>query len=170
MDIQTISIIIAASSVVLAMINSVLASRRAKKTDEITLETRQINNYLQFARESQTNEFLSAYNEITVLQQWKDFNEWNEKYGALTNPNAFLSFSKICEFFNTIGLLVKTGVIDENIPYEQGADAILTAWKRVKPLVYAMRENFPGFYITFEYLAKRCEIIREKDEKITRRL
>lgn len=146
------------------MINSILDSKRAKKTAEISLETRQMNNYLQFARESQTNEFLSAYFEITVLQQWTDFNEWNEKYGALTNPDAYLKFAKMCEFFNTVGLLVKTGVIDEMIPYQQGADAILIAWKKVKPLIYAMREESPGLYITFEYFVERCEIIREAEQ------
>jgi len=123
-----------------------------------------MNNFLQFARESQTDEFLRAYHEITVLQQWEDFNEWNEKYGALTNPDAFLKFQKICEFFNTIGLLVKTGVIDENIPYEQGADVILIVWIKVEPLVYIMREGAPGLYAPFEYFAKRCEAIREKNQ------
>jgi hypothetical protein len=165
-DIQTISILIAAASVVLAMINSILANRRAGKTDEIALETRQMNNYLQFARESQTPEFQSAHHEVIVLQQWEDFNEWNEKYGAFTNPDAYLKFTRINEFFNTIGLLVKTGVIDENIPYEQGGDVILSSWRKVEPLVYAMRKDSPKLWSTFEYFAKRCEILRERDQTL----
>ena len=165
-DFQAFSIFIAASSVVLAMINSIYASRRAKQTAQLQLETRQMNNFLQFARESQTNEWLLAYHEVTFLQQWKDFNEWNEKYGPLTNVDAYLKFAKVCEFFNTIGLLVKTGVIDEKIPYEQGADAILGAWKRVEPIVYAMREDSPGLWITFEFIAKRCEALRVEDRRM----
>ena len=82
----------------------------------------------------------------------------------MANPDAYMSFTKICEFFNTIGLLVKAGVIDENIPYEQGADAILTVWRKVEQIIYAMRENAPGLYVTFEYFAKRCEAIRETDQ------
>jgi hypothetical protein len=162
-DFQTISIIIAASSVILAMINAILSSRRASKNDRLALETRQMNNYLQFARQSQTKEFLSAYHEI-VNHQWDDANEWHRKYGPMSNPEAYVKFSQICEFFNTIGLLVKTGIINENIPYQQGADAIIGIWRKVKPIVYSMRADAPGLYTTFEYFAVRCEQIREKEQ------
>jgi hypothetical protein len=155
---------IAAASVILAMINSIINSRRAEKNDKLSLETRQMNNYLEFAKQSQTKEFLSAYFEILIHQQWEDYSDWNEKYGFLTNPEAFLKFTQICEFFNTMGLLVKTGIIDENIPYQQGSNAILGLWEKVKPLVYSMRVDSPGLYSTFEYFADRCKQIREKKE------
>jgi hypothetical protein len=65
-------------------------------------------------------------------------------------------------FFNTMGLLVKTGIIDESIPYQQGADAILGIWRKVKPIVYSMRKDAPEIYSTFEYFADRCEQIRKE--------
>jgi hypothetical protein len=125
-----------------------------------------MNNYLQFARQSQSKEFMLAYNEITINQQWDDVDEWYQKYGPLTNPDAYARFTQTCEFFNTIGLLVKTGIIDEMIPYQQGADAIIGIWKKVKPIIYSMRSDAPGLYTTFEYFANRCEQIREKDNFI----
>jgi hypothetical protein len=159
-DIQTISIIIAAASVIIAMINSILDSKRAANNDRITLETRQMNNFLEFAKGSQTKEFMTAYHEITLQQQWNDVNEWYEKYGPHSDPDAFVRFTQICEYFNTMGLLVKTGIVDENIPYEQGADAIIGIWKKVKPIVYSMRTDSPGLYTTFEYFADKCKQIR----------
>jgi len=146
------------------MVNSILGSRRAKKIDEMTLETRQMTNYLEFARESQTTDWLAAYHEITLYQQWNDYTEWNEKYGPISNPEAYLKFTKICEFFNTMGLLVKTGVINERIPYDQGADAIIGAWRKVEPLIIEMRKNSPGLWNTFEFFVKRCEDIRSKEK------
>lgn len=164
-DIQTISIIIAAASVIIAMINSILDSRRTAKNDRITLETRQMNNYLQFALGSQTEEFMTAYHEIALHQQWNNVNEWYEKYGPLSNPQAYVRFTQICEYFNTMGLLVKTRIIDEKIPYEQGADAIIGIWRKVKPIVYSMRADSPGLYTTFEYFAELCQRIREKESQ-----
>ena len=161
MDLQTISIVIAAASVILAMLNSILESKRASNNDRLKIETRQMNNFIQFARGSQTPEFLKAYHEITIYQQWNDVPDWYEKYGPQSNPDVYLRFTQICEYFNTIGLLVNIGIIDEKIPYIQGGDAIIGIWRKVKPIIYSMRPAAPGLYTTFEIFANRCEQLRD---------
>ena len=155
---------IAAASVIVAMLNSILESKRAANNDRIAVETRQANNYLQFATGSQTKEWMTAYQEIVLYQQWEDVSEWYEKYGPPSNPEAYIRFTQICEYFNTVGLFVKTGIIDEKIPFIQGGDAIIGIWEKVKPIIYSMRPSAPGLYTTFEFFAERCKQLRMEDK------
>ena len=67
MDVQTISVVIAAVSVVIGVINSILSSRRAEKNDEQMLETRQAQLYMQLYNRWNSLDFAKAYTQVRYV-------------------------------------------------------------------------------------------------------
>jgi hypothetical protein len=66
-DVQTISIVIADSGVFIAAVNQILSRRRADKTAQLQLETRQAQLFMQLYNRYSSREFRTA---ITKIMEW----------------------------------------------------------------------------------------------------
>jgi hypothetical protein len=84
--------VIAASGLFIAAVSQILTSRRAEKTAQLALETRQCQLYNTTIRPSQNKDRLLAYINVIYNQEWSDFEEFLQKYGPLTNPDAYADF------------------------------------------------------------------------------
>jgi hypothetical protein len=64
----------------------------------------------------------------------------------------------VAGFFNTVGLLVAYGVIDDLIPGSAMGGSILRAWSRIAPYIEneRQRRNDPNYHMYFEDLARRA--------------
>jgi hypothetical protein len=91
-DVQTISIVIGMSGLFIAAVNQILISRRAEKTAQLALETRQYQLYHTAMQHCQTKEWMLAYSDVMYNQEWGDFEEFWQKYGPHTNPEAYAQF------------------------------------------------------------------------------
>ena len=105
LTLQTIGIGIAAISVVIGVINSIMVSRRDErrqnlllKNQELSLETRQVGLYMEFTKIVQTilSDYLDFFN-----QEWDGVEDYMRKYGPSSNPEAYLKFLKIADIFHS---------------------------------------------------------------------
>ncbi len=87
---QTIGIVIAAISVVIGVINSIVVSRRDErrqnlllKNQELSLESRQVGLYMEFNKLIQQvlGDYLDFFN-----QEWEGFEDYMRKFGPSSNP------------------------------------------------------------------------------------
>lgn len=165
-DIQAVSVVIAATSVVIGVINSIYSSRRARATSETALETRQIATYLDFMRRIQTKEWVMGWADVMYRQEWKDFDEWREKYGPVTNPEAWANFVISLQFYECLGLLVRRNIVDIALVHEHIGGARAGIWERVELLVKGFREfsNRPILWNSFEYLYNE---LKKYEEQLT---
>jgi hypothetical protein len=98
-------------------------------------------------------------------QQWKDFEDWKEKYGPVSNHEAYENFSMIGGYFNSIGMLVENQILDIEIPYEEAAGTIISTWERIEPITKEFRKDDPSAWMFFEYLYNEIKKIKEQKEK-----
>jgi hypothetical protein len=166
-DLQTISVVIAAMSVVIGVINSILSSRRAEKTMRTTLETRQAQLFMQLYTKLNERELHSIGGEILNLWEWSDFDEFMEKYGPENNFEDFNKFSMVGTYFNGIGILVSENLVDIRLVTRFGS-VVNAFWEKIEPIIEDWRElyNFPRMLSDTEYLYNEMQKYIEKHPEL----
>jgi hypothetical protein len=153
LTIEMISIVVAAISVVIGVINSIIVSRRAAKTAQTTLETRQAQFFMQIFEQFHEPEF---YNKLAdfLTWNWKDYDDYMKKYGPEKNPKAWYSSGSVAAFFEGIGVLVYQNLIDVDLVGELMSRHVIRFWEKMEPISKEMRRRFnlPRIDEKIEYL------------------
>ncbi|MHA2085601.1 MAG: hypothetical protein ACXABD_17790 [Candidatus Thorarchaeota archaeon] len=109
LDPQTISIIIAASSVIIGVIFSVasilISSRNAAKS-------RQARIFMDFNSAISEKEFFDSFFQILIRWEWKDAADFDDKYGPVANPDDYNTFIRVGMQFDSLGTLVRNKLTD----------------------------------------------------------
>ncbi len=153
LTIEMISVVVAATSVVIGAINYIIVSRRAAKTAQTTLETRQAQFFMQIFEQFHEPEF---YNKLAdfLTWDWKDYDDYMKKYGPKTNPKAWYSSGSVAAFFEGIGVLVYQNLIDVDLVSELMSRHVIRFWEKMEPISKEMRRrlNLPRMDEKIEYL------------------
>jgi hypothetical protein len=105
MDMQTISVVIAAASVVIAAVTLTQQSREARRT-------RQDELFMSIYSRYREKEFMKYWLDIVSNGEWKDYDDYMGKYGWRVNLEAHSSFLDVAMFFQSVGVLLKRKRID----------------------------------------------------------
>lgn len=153
LDIPSISVVVAATSVVIGVINSIISSRKADSQRETEVMTRQAQLFMQVFDHYYREDFLEDENEILFEWKWKDFDDFWKKYGPETNSEAFNKWDSMGTYFRGIGVLVKRKLIDLNLVNELMGTSIILHWEKSGPVMKQFRDRYwPHAYEWFEYL------------------
>jgi hypothetical protein len=106
-DLQSVSIIIAATSVVIGVIMSVLSLRNISRT-------RQASVFLDFHKQADL-EFIETAAEIVLEWSWTDAEDFAQKYGPIANRNAYSKFILVGSFFDSMGKLIEAHVTNAKL-------------------------------------------------------
>jgi len=79
-----------------------------------------------------------------ISQEWEDFDDFWEKYGIDTNPEAWVKWLSVVSYFHGIGVLLKQGLIDIVLVEELLVNIIFISWLRMGPIVEGFRDNVAG--------------------------
>ena len=155
LTIQTIGLTVAAISVVIGVINSILMNRHTQRTRDREVETRQAQLFMQLYSLYDTRDFLEDYGNVAYIFEYKDLDDWMKKYHPKTNIAAYSSWIRVGRFFDGAGILVKKNLIDINLIIEQMREVILYSWEKMEPWVIESRTlmKHPQLWENFEYLA-----------------
>ncbi len=156
-DIQTISVVIAAASVVVGVITFIINSQQEKRQRQIEL--------LFHRTQRDQEDYYKAWGEVTFVQDWTTFEELQERYSFADNLEARARFHFLGSYYNSIGLLLKEKVVDPDFLFSTFAPVgILRTWRRFEPVIKEMRKqaNEPILHTGFEYLAN--EIMKRYPE------
>jgi len=121
LDVQTVSIIIAAISVVIGVIMSVLSIRNLAKS-------RRASIFLDFHKQAD-QEFLEDIEEVVGEWNWSDYEEFLAKYGP-TNPKNWAKFIHVSSFFDSMGKLLKENITDAELLPEAMAAIAMIWWEQ----------------------------------------
>jgi hypothetical protein len=134
LDLQTISILIAAGSVVIGVFMSLLSLRNFTRS-------RLASVFLDFHKQA-NKEFLEDVNEIITVWTWNNYEEFMEKYGPRTNPKAYLKFLHVGSFFDSMGKLLQTNVASAKLIPEALAVFAMAYWEKAGPLEQQMSHSW----------------------------
>jgi hypothetical protein len=145
MDITSISAVIAAISVIAAVIFAAYQMRDAAKTRHTGIII-QLNPALNITM----NEVIEYISKILKME-FKDYKEYREKYG---DPISDKALNTITGYNDGLGYLLHKGLIDiDTIEYIlSGSTKML--WDKLKPIIEGMRKDYdlPELSKWFEYL------------------
>jgi hypothetical protein len=161
---QTIFQFLQTVSILVGVYYYITTIRTNQRNQELTLETRQLQLYMKVLEDNRTKEFQMQWIDVAYNQEFKDYEEWREKYGPKTNPEAYANFFHVTNWFQGIGYLVKTGVLDVKVVSEYiRPRSVVFLWEKVEPIVKVHRETTnPGACESFEYLVHEIEKMLER--------
>jgi len=157
-DVVDFSIISAALGVIVGVVNSIYASRRAEKQRQAEIDARQAQLFSDLSTYVLDPEIYDIYRDV-VRMQWGDYDDYIRKFiGTGENKSQILIF----RYFDGIGVLVYNGLIDVNLVRDMMGPSIISVWEKFETIIKRRRTdiNWPDMWMPFEYLYNR--VIEEK--------
>jgi hypothetical protein len=151
-DAQTVSIIFAGLSIGVAAIYYALTLRNTRKNQELQLETRQAQLFMEVYKEFSSPSFLLRFQDIrnNIV---RDIDKYREEFGDLqrTDPERYAGWISLGTWFEGLGTLLKHGLIDPNMVYDMMGGVVFRYWNARRIVIEEMQKIDPhyGEYIAY---------------------
>ena len=149
-SIETVSIVIAAVSVVIGVVNSIRSSREAK-------QQRQTELFMQVFDRYNDVEYRKIWQELRY-HQWEDYDDWERRYGPPEHIDTWSRVESIGAYFQGIGVLVEEELIDIRLVDKLLRRQIIGLWEKYGPIAKERRKRYAfsrGSGDVIEYLYNR---------------
>ena len=145
-DLQTISVSLAALGILVAATYYILTLRNQNRT-------RQAQLFMQIYSQWNSEEFARMRLEIRKMN-YESFEDLVEKYGFEVNPDSWIARHSLCRFYSGLGMLVHDGEIELSRVEDMMGDIIVGSWETLKTATLGSREAYgwSELYLFFEYL------------------
>jgi hypothetical protein len=153
-DIQTLFGYLTPISLTIGVIYHIMTLRNTRKTQEQALETRQAQLFMQLFDRWLASGYAEKLVELLFHQEWKDYKDWEEKYGPERNPDAANIYFTLDTYFEGIGVLVKRKLVDPSLVDDLMGGDIVMYWDKIRPIAEGIRKNrnIPSWAEYSEYL------------------
>jgi hypothetical protein len=160
-EVQTLLGYLTPISLTIGVVYYILTLRNTRRNQQLQLETRQAQLFMQIYSQWNTLEFGLQY-EKTMRMEFTDFNDFNEKY--LGDIEAYTGWRMMARFFEGIGVLVQRGLIDVTLVDDLMSGETMRFYERFQPLIKEFRErmNWPQAVEWVEYLYNQIRLIAEE--------
>jgi hypothetical protein len=148
-DVQTISVAVASTGVLAAAIYYILSLRHQTRVREGDMIMRLYSYYCSEEYSKASGRYLAA--------EFKDFEDFQGKYGVVGEHPVTIAFMTVMTFFEGIGALLKRGLAD--IALINDLFAVKIHWKKVEPIMEDLRKYLdePRLFENFEFLYNETE-------------
>jgi len=161
-----IGVLIAGLSVMVAAFYYISVLKNTQITQQSTLETRQTQLFMQIFQELNSEETMTTLAELYNMK-WENYEDFEKKYGSITNPENFGKRSHAFYSLSIIGCLVKDGVISIERADASVGIIVTMLWSKYAEVIKEIRvhSGLPRYFDDFEYLYNRLdEYYRENPE------
>jgi hypothetical protein len=157
---QSVSYIAGASGVCVAAIFYVLNLRISQRNQQLTLETRQAQFYMQIYHQLTSEDSQRRWIDAMNLE-WRDYDEFERNYGSDEHPEMYAKRSSALYELSGVGYLLRKGLIDRDTAYSLTETQGLMLWRKFGSIIreQRVRYNTPGNFSDLEYLA--AETVKE---------
>jgi hypothetical protein len=121
-------------------------------------QTRQAQLFMQLYDRFHDTVFWKQYADIIFKTDWKDMNDFWNKYGP-ENTEAFAEWMSFGTYFTGIGVMLKRRMINVGVVNDLIGDYVIWVWDKWKTLLDTYQKK-PQSIIWFEYLYD--EITKER--------
>jgi hypothetical protein len=161
-DIQTAYYMVAATGVLVAAAYYVMNIRTNQRNMKTTLDTRQAQLYMAIYQDLTSTETIDKFIKILNMQ-FRDYDEYERKYGSDNNPEFFTVRYSYVQKMNSIGWLVKQGLLDKNWIFETYGWNIIWVWTKLsKTLMETERRYGVRTLDWFRYLYEEMKKISDE--------
>ena len=149
------------ASLVVGIIYYLTIMRNTQKTRELALKAQEEaektrHRDLVYQRlEGYSLEYTKAFSEVASFTDWETPEEFEEKYGIHTNPEAFSKYLFIQRRFSLAGILLKENIADADLIFQLfPPTAIIRIFEQFEPAMRFAREkrNYSKMQESFEFI------------------
>jgi len=129
--------------------------RNANKTQEMQLETRQVQMFMMISNVRNSVEFQRLFYRVAYMDEWSNMEDYYRKYSPESNLDGYSEHLYIWQLFDTIGFLLEKSVINLSFLDDLLKTSITDVWIKYEPVINSLREKSgkPKLWKQFEYLA-----------------
>lgn len=124
---QLISIIVAILSIVVAFIIGIRSIRNLAIS-------RKASVFIKYQTQAYNKQLMIDQMEIFNKWSWKDYDDFRQKYGPQTNPEAYAKFISVTGFFEGLARLSKKGIIADDLIPEMVAIGIIMFYEKTRSI------------------------------------
>jgi hypothetical protein len=124
---QGISILVAIISIIVAFIIGVRSIRNFAVS-------RKASVFISYQTQAYNQQFLLNLMEILNKWSWENFEDFWQKYGPQTNPDAYAKFISVSGFYEGMARLLKKKIIDIDLMPAVMSIGIIMFWDKIKPM------------------------------------
>jgi len=161
--VETVSIVFTGLSISLAAFYYIMTLRNAQRTQEMQLETRQTQIFMQIYQQLNSEDSFRTWAELMNIE-CENYDEFLRKYDSVVNPDSLGKRSHIWWSYHTIGVLLQDGIIEPELVYRLMGPLIIMQWQKWSGIIEDSRqgENVPESLWGFEYLYIEMNKLREQ--------
>ena len=111
-ELSVIRDVVVIFGVIAAFSYYVLIVRNSQRTQQLQLETRQAQLFMQLYDRLNDREFCESYGRVVWRFEWEDFEDWRKKYEPVADLDAWTCWVSVARYFLGIGTLVKRKLVD----------------------------------------------------------
>jgi hypothetical protein len=97
-------------------------------------------------------EYATSFNEVMTFRDWKDPEEWEEKYGRNNNLAAFSKWNYVMRHYQLAGLLLKQGADPEIIFELYPCGAVINLYELFQPIIEHKKKVESWDFTNLDYL------------------
>jgi hypothetical protein len=160
---EYLALILTGCGIIVSIIYYASVLRNTNKTQQMQLETRQTQLFMQLYQQLNTEESHKTIMEL-INFEIKDTEEYLQKYDSAVNPSHYGKRANIWYSFNTIGELLRMGIIELDLLTRLKLDlTVILMWEKYEDIIRAtrLRESIPDVWEGFEYLYDEMKKFRD---------
>ena len=151
--IETISIVFTGLSISLAAFYYINTLRNTRRTQELQLETRQAQLFMEIYKEFSSPDFISRFMDVrnNIVE---DYDKYQEEFGDLqrTDLKRYSEWISLGTWFEGLGTLLEFGLIDSNMVYEMMGGVDIRFWNARKIVIEEVQKVDPHYGEKIRYL------------------
>ena len=161
-SLQTLLTYLTLISVPVGVFYHIMTLRNTRRNQELQLETRQAQFFMQTYQSVMTPEKQRLYGEV-LEWEWTDFDDFSERY--YKNPTRKGEWISANMTFDILGIMLKENLMNIEILFEMeqsGTRGGTVLWYKFEPIVREMRkrESNPDLLKNFEYYVEEMYKLR----------
>lgn len=168
-SVETISIVFTGLSVSLAAFYYISTLRNAQRNQQLQLETRQAQLFMQIYDRFVTKDFQSEWRKFVFVYDWKNYDDYNQRYSPRTDLEVSSSIATLFHYFEGVGVLLEEDLIDSGLVAKLLSASVIQCWEKYEPIVRERRERTgqPRIFDKTEYLYLEMKKLRGEDWSYT---
>jgi len=145
-----------AAGVIIAALYNIVSLRTANRT-------RQAQLFMQIYQDLSSTETTRKLLDILNME-WKDYDEFERKYGSDTNPDFAATRFSYTQKLNGVGWLLKQKLVDKESIYQLCGNWAIWVYCKFKPIIEEQTRRYknPQAYLWLEHCGKEMMKIREQ--------
>ena len=157
---QTLLTYLTLISVPVGVFYHIMTLRNTRRNQDLQLETRSLQLFMQLFQQMNTPDFLKNYIEI-LNWEWDAYHDFEMKYGSDYNEEAWAKRVSWLRRYNVIGLMLRDKRIDAEFLFDFIGTGVINLWKKYEPIIMEQRVSYvPYIFQWFEYLADEMNRVR----------